>query len=137
LESAAFGFTSEPNPEPIMHELSIAQEIISIVHQYVPSPQPHSVKNVKMRIGKMINILPDSLQFCFEALVTGGPLEGAKLEIDVVPLSLCCSECAAVSTMDGYTFMCPKCGSARMQTISGNELNVVEIEMNDKLQETP
>ena len=118
-----------------MHELSIAHEIISMVQQYVPAGHDRAVKTVKMKIGKMANVLPDSLQFCFEALITGGPMEGAKLEIDSVPLTLRCHECHAVSTMDGYAFICPACGSASMETISGHELNVVEIELVDQPQE--
>ncbi len=118
-----------------MHELSIAQEIISIVEQHVPTGQSQSVKAVRMKIGKMTAILPDSLQFCFDALIAGSPMEGAKLEIDSVPLTLRCHECKRESAVEGFAFVCPGCGSADMQIVAGNELNIVEIELDDQLQE--
>jgi hydrogenase nickel incorporation protein HypA/HybF len=118
-----------------MHELSIAQEIISIVQQHVPAGQSQSVKAVRMKIGKMTAILPDSLQFCFDALITGSPMEGAKLEIDSIPLTLRCHECKKESALEGCAFVCPECGSANMQVIAGNELNIIEIELHDQLPE--
>ena len=36
-----------------MHELSVAQEILEIVHQYVPDPKPNTVKSVKVKVGRI------------------------------------------------------------------------------------
>jgi hydrogenase nickel incorporation protein HypA/HybF len=54
--------------EQAMHELSIAQSIVEIVHQYVPVGNCRSVKTVRVLVGEHAGVVPDSLSFCFEAI---------------------------------------------------------------------
>jgi len=118
-----------------MHELSIAQEILGIVHQYVPEPEENYVKSVKVEVGKMSNILIDSLTFCFEAIIYNTPLMGAKLEIIEIPVSINCNNCNATSEIEPPVFACPKCRSNQIKIIAGTEMRVDEIEINDDIKE--
>lgn len=114
-----------------MHELSIAHEIIGIVQENLPAGNNHSVKIVKLKIGKLTNILPDSLTFCFDALIKDTFLDGATLDIQHIPITLQCKKCTVISEIEGFAFVCPSCGSADIKTIAGDELRVTEIEIND------
>lgn len=114
-----------------MHELSVAQEILSIVNQYVPEPKPNSVKSVKVLVGKMSNILADSLTFCFEAITSDTSLKGAKLEIVETPVKIICANCSKESEIEPPVFACPVCGNNQIKIISGTELRVDEIELFD------
>jgi hydrogenase nickel incorporation protein HypA/HybF len=114
-----------------MHELSVAQEIVSIVNQYVPDPKPNSVKSVKVKIGKLSNILTDSLTFCFEAITSDTPLNGAKLEVIETPVKIICNSCNKESEIEPPVFACPVCGNNQIKIISGTELRVDEIELFD------
>ena len=67
-----------------MHELSIAQSIVEIVQQHLPSGQIQGVKSVKMKVGHQTGIVPDSLEFCFGAIAEGTVVQGARLEIENV-----------------------------------------------------
>ena len=116
-----------------MHELSIAQEILGIVHQYVPEPTENYVKSVKVEVGKMSNILIDSLTFCFEAIIHDTPLMGAKLDIVEIPVSIICNNCKKTSEIEPPVFACPECGSNQIKIIGGTELRVDEIEINDEI----
>ena len=49
-----------------MHELSIAQSILEIVKENAGVTD--LVKHVKVRIGELANVVPDSLEFCFGAI---------------------------------------------------------------------
>ena len=118
-----------------MHELSIAQEIFGIVYHYVPAPKENSVKSVRVRIGKLSNILPDSLTFCFEAITNNTPLKGAKLEIIHVPVSIKCSNCNKTSEIEPPVFACPVCGSNQIKIIDGTDMQVDSIELNDEIEE--
>ncbi|MBE0570136.1 MAG: hydrogenase maturation nickel metallochaperone HypA [Ignavibacteriaceae bacterium] len=118
-----------------MHELSVAQEILGIVHQYVPDPKPNTVKSVKVSVGKLSNILVDSLTFCFEAITGDTPLNGTKLEIIELPVKIQCSNCNKVSEIDDPVFACPNCGDNKINIISGTELKVDEIELFDEIKE--
>ena len=118
-----------------MHELSIAQEILGIVYQYVPDPKENYIKAVRVKIGKMSNILPDSLSFCFEAIIQETPLKGAALEIIEEPVLIKCSECNTISEIEPPVFACPACKSNQIKIIGGTDMRVDEIEINDEQQE--
>jgi hydrogenase nickel incorporation protein HypA/HybF len=115
-----------------MHELSIAYEINSIVDQYVKAEEKKLIKSVRIRVGKLQNILPDSLIFCFEAINSSGDSAGPKLEIEQVPITIECDECGSVNEVEDYTFNCINCGSTDIRLITGNELAVKEIELFDE-----
>ena len=112
-----------------MHELSVAYEINGIVDQYVKAEQKRFIKSVRIRIGKLQNILPDSLNFCFEAINSSGNSIGPKLEIEPVPITLKCNNCESVNEIEGLAFSCIDCGSTDIKVLTGNELSVIEIEL--------
>lgn len=118
-----------------MHELSVAQEILGIVHLYVPDPKPNTVKSVKVSIGKLSNVLKDSLTFCFEVITSDTPLKGTTLEIIELPVKILCSNCNEGSEIDDLVFACPRCGDNKINIISGTELKVDEIELFEEIQE--
>ncbi len=118
-----------------MHELSIAQEILSIIQQNVDPADLESVKNVKVKIGKLSNILPDSLLFCFDAIKTDTPLTNSKLIIHQTPILIECGDCKSVSEIEPPVFSCPACSSINIKMTGGSELIVEEIELNDNIME--
>jgi hydrogenase nickel incorporation protein HypA/HybF len=110
-----------------MHELSIAQSILDIIREQVPENQ--HVKSVKVRIGEMSGVVPDSLEFCFTSITADTPLASARLDIDHLPFILFCADCNKQHrTEPGFAF-CPVCGSGATRVVSGMELQVVEIEV--------
>ena len=114
-----------------MHELSIAQNIISIVQEHLSEEQKFSVKYVRVKIGKLTNILTDSLIFGFDALTRETNLEGVVLEVEHIPLTVKCEGCGKSTSLDNYIFQCPFCQSTSISVVSGNELMVSEIELDD------
>ena len=117
-----------------MHELSVAENILEIVKENLSTTG--SVKKVKVRVGKLANIIPDSLEFCFDAITKGTIFEGAKLEIENVNIMAHCERCGVDSEVEGYLFQCKTCGKTDVKIISGNELQVVELEIDDGAVET-
>ncbi|MBZ5496754.1 MAG: hydrogenase maturation nickel metallochaperone HypA [Acidobacteriia bacterium] len=119
-----------------MHELSIAQGIVDIIGQYVPEDQAPEVRLVKVRVGRLAGVVPDSLDFCFGAIVSGTSLGLARLAIEETPIQSRCTGCGEIFAVEGAAFLCPGCGSAEIKIISGTELQVVEIELLDRQAET-
>ena len=115
-----------------MHELSIAQNIISIVQEHLNEQQKFSVKTVRVKVGKLTNILTDSLIFGFDALTRETNLNGVVLEIEHIPLTVECTDCGKSTALDNYIFQCPNCRSSSISVVSGNELMVSEIELDDE-----
>jgi hydrogenase nickel incorporation protein HypA/HybF len=112
-----------------MHELSIAQSILDIVNQHLPADNNTRVKSVKVRIGKLSNVLPDSLRFCFEAITKDSEFEKTELLINIIPISIECKDCNKQTEISDYVFACPSCSSTNIKVVAGNDLNVEEIEI--------
>ena len=65
-----------------MHEVGIASGILEAVQKETAAHQPARPVKVGVRIGAMAGVDPDSLTFCFEALVKGTDLEPLELAIE-------------------------------------------------------
>jgi hydrogenase nickel incorporation protein HypA/HybF len=100
-----------------MHELSIAQSIVDIVLQHLPKEEGVTVRSVRLRLGAMAGVVPDSLEFCFGAITEGTPLEGALLEID--------------TDIEPTLFVCSACGGTSLTVLSGREMQVRDIEVEE------
>lgn len=114
-----------------MHELSLAQDIVEIIRQYVPEDRAGYVRTVKIKVGPLAGVVADSLDFCFGAIVGDTPLRHARLDIEATRLQSVCSACDTTFTVEGSSFLCPQCGSIDNSLVSGTELQVVEIELSD------
>lgn len=118
-----------------MHELSIAQEIFSIVQQNVDDDKQSSVRSINVKIGKLSNVLPDSLLFCFDAIKANTNLQNALLMIERAPVIIECEACLSKSEIEPPIFACPNCKSNNIKMISGDELLVREIELTENIEE--
>ncbi len=114
-----------------MHELSLAQSIIEIVHEYVPDAQQQSVKSIRLKVGAQAGVVVDSLEFCFSAMTASTDLERARLVIDQVPFSFSCKSCTATFVKDNGIPQCPACNGTEVTILSGTELEVTEIELHE------
>lgn len=113
-----------------MHEFSIAQSIIDILHDQMKIHNLLKVESVQLRVGVLRNVEIESLSFSFNTLTAGSPLEGARLEVEEVPIKGRCMQCSQEFTLNNWLDDCPLCGGARVEVISGKELDIVAIEGN-------
>jgi hydrogenase nickel incorporation protein HypA/HybF len=112
-----------------MHEMSIAQSLLDIIKEEMQKHDAKTLRTVRLNVGQMTAVVPEALTFCFEVITTGTELEGAKLFMNMVPLKGYCPECDKEFTIEDYTFICPSCGGREVQTIGGQDLSIVEIEV--------
>ena len=61
-----------------MHELSITRNVVAIVSERAEGQR---VTRVRLEIGRLTAVVPDSIRFCFDICAQGTPLAGAELEI--------------------------------------------------------
>jgi hydrogenase nickel incorporation protein HypA/HybF len=111
-----------------MHELSIAVQIIEIVHKHLPADQNLSVKKIRLRIGEFTGIIPESLRTCIDSITDNTADEGVELEIIEVPARVKCRDCSVVSKVEPPLLICASCHSLKVDLISGRELLVENIE---------
>jgi hydrogenase nickel incorporation protein HypA/HybF len=120
-----------------MHELSIAESILEIIYRNVPKDELTSVRTVNMKIGALAGVVCESLEFSFQAVTSGTPLEAASLSIDRVPCRIHCSSCdKAFPSPHGFS-ACPGCSGTQTRVLSGMELQVVSIDLCEPVPEAP
>ena len=112
-----------------MHEMSIAQSLIDILREEMLTHNAKTLRSVRLNIGQMSAVVPDALSFCFQIITGGTELEGARLIMDIIPLMGYCNECEKEFEIKDYAFLCPSCGSTKINTIGGQDLSIVEIEV--------
>lgn len=113
-----------------MHELSIARNLITIVKETIHD-RPCRVKAVTLRIGRLSNVLIDSLEFGFSALTAGTELEGARLIVRQPDPLLICGACGRETILNEIEFACPHCGSMNITVEGGDDLFVESIEVEE------
>jgi hydrogenase nickel incorporation protein HypA/HybF len=114
-----------------MHEMSIAQNIVEIVEEILQNESGSSVSKVCVKIGELIAVVPESLQFCYSAITAGTTLEKSKLVIEEIPVKVRCKKCESLFRVQSFVFQCPECNGTELETISGRELSVSEIEVDE------
>lgn len=114
-----------------MHELGIAQNILEIVEQSIPNGQSASVKRIRVRFGPLSGIVPESLEFCFSALVSETAMKQAGLVMEKNPMVSLCKDCGHQFKVEDFSFSCPECESVNLDLISGNELEIVDVELEE------
>lgn len=115
-----------------MHELSVAEEIIRLVTESVAPTDPAEVCEVRVAVGRMAGVVPDSLRFCFETLARSTPFPQAKLVIIDVPLQLACRVCQQTFPSERDDFLCPRCKVSDTDVVSGLDLQLQSITLTDQ-----
>ena len=113
-----------------MHELSIADAVVRIATAHASGRR---VRRVELRVGYLRQVVPSALEFAFELLTNGTPLEGADLVIEHVPVSGSCRVCGVETTMTGFPLRCSGCGGLDLELLMGEELLVDALELDEEM----
>jgi len=114
-----------------MHEAGIAEYLLEVADQHLQRVPHGPVRALHVRIGEMAGVNPDSLDFALECLAKGTELEGARLEVERVPLTVDCDACGRRTAVADYVFRCGDCGAATVRVATGRELQFVSIDTDD------
>lgn len=113
-----------------MHELAVTEGIINVA---LKAAGGRRVLAIDLRVGALSSFVDDSVQFYFDALSQGTPVEGATLRFQRVPATARCADCGATFPVaPPLPEGCPGCGSARLVVSGGDELRVESIEVDDE-----
>ena len=108
-----------------MHELAIAESVVETVTQRLPDAK---VTCVRLEVGALSGVVPDSIRFCFDLATEGTGLAGARLEITEPPARSRCRACGAEFQPDSPVVLCP-CGSPDVAVLSGEQLKIVSVQV--------
>jgi len=112
-----------------VHELGITQSIVDIAEQTARQHGGGKITSVTVEIGSLSGVVPDAVEFCFEACSKETLLEGARLVINVIPGRGRCLQCATEQEIDNHSFACDACGALGLERLQGEELRIKELEV--------
>jgi hydrogenase nickel incorporation protein HypA/HybF len=109
-----------------VHELSLCKAIADTAIDHADG---RDVERIRLRIGHFRQVVPETLQHCWEMRRTDGPLAACALDVEYVPAVIECAECGASTELDQPLLRCGACDGADVRLISGDEFLVVSIDV--------
>lgn len=123
-----------------MHELSIIKALLQQIEQYrnekpsVEDASPErcnskSIASITLEVGTMTCVDADRLKFSFDMVKEEARLSHTILNINTVLAQAKCKQCQKTFDLKQLGQACA-CGSYDYTLLSGQELNLIEIEFN-------
>jgi hydrogenase nickel incorporation protein HypA/HybF len=111
-----------------VHELSIAGAILDTARRHADGRR---VTLVSLRVGRLRQVVPDSLEFYWGIVTRDTECEQAQLAIEEIELRLHCSACGREWEPLVPFFRCGHCDGGEVSVRSGEELEVDYIEVEE------
>jgi hydrogenase nickel incorporation protein HypA/HybF len=111
-----------------VHELSLSSAIVNTVVKHAAG-RPVTV--VTLRVGRLRQVVPDTLEFYFGFVARGTVCEGARLDQEVLDARLRCNACGLEWEIEIPAFRCPACEGSDVAIASGDEFEVESIEVEE------
>jgi hydrogenase nickel incorporation protein HypA/HybF len=110
-----------------MHELSLCEAIAGVVKAHADG---RHVDVVRVRIGALRQVVPESLSFCWTLVRDSESMPDAALELECVRAEVKCRSCGAQSEITSpWSIWCPQCDSSDVEVLSGNEFLVTSMDV--------
>ncbi|WP_204081818.1 hydrogenase maturation nickel metallochaperone HypA [Mycobacterium riyadhense] len=112
-----------------MHELSLCHAIAGVVR---PHTAGRHVDVVRVRVGALRQVVPESLEFCWSLMCQhlDDSMADTALELEVVPAEVVCRACKHRSEIESrWSLCCPGCDSGDVEVVGGNEFLVTSVEL--------
>jgi len=112
-----------------MHEMALTQSLVDMIESEGRKQGFSRVRVVRLEIGALGSIDAEAMRFCFDAVARGAIVEGAALDIRIVPGEGWCLDCGKIVEMFERFGPCPECGQSHVQVAAGDDLRVKELEV--------
>lgn len=109
-----------------MHELSICTAIAQIAERTAAGRR---VTCVRIDVGHLRQVVPDTLIHSWEMVVFATPLEGSALDVRSVPAVIECRDCGHQTELAELVLRCAACDSTKTKVVAGNELEVTSLDV--------
>jgi hydrogenase nickel incorporation protein HypA/HybF len=109
--------------------MAIARNIVNIAVAAAEGEGAKRITMVNVVAGELRGIVPAQLIFCFGLMAENTLASGAYLGLEITPVMGKCKKCQDTFMVKDYRYVCPRCKGEDIQTISGAELRVKDIEV--------
>ena len=112
-----------------MYEFTLTNSVNNALQRLCRDTGWRKVRRVMIKVGGIRDINPELMAFIFSAVAKDTPAEGAILSVMLLPVTVKCHTCGKISTREDSNLDCPLCGSKNVQILSGLELNIEALEV--------
>lgn len=112
-----------------MHEIGIMQSVLARVDGEARAANAREVHQVRLRVGRLSGVVPESLQYAFEVMRADTLAAGAQLIIEDVPAACWCATCNREFEIPDFLSQCPQCGALSAELRRGRELELASLEI--------
>ena len=111
-----------------MHEFSLVKNIFDIMDDIAKKEKLARIDKINLIIGEMLQIIPETFIFAFNAVKKGTKYEKSELIIEFQPIIIECNSCKNNFTLNKNQYICPKCKNSDFKIISGKDFIIKSIE---------
>ncbi|HSR11663.1 MAG TPA: hydrogenase maturation nickel metallochaperone HypA [Thermodesulfobacteriota bacterium] len=112
-----------------MHEAGVTESILKIALQTAEKAGAKRIGRIHIVIGDLSGFVGESIKFYFEFLSKDTAAEGAELVFRKVPARFLCQSCGREFESNDGSWICPHCGAAGAEIVSGREFSMESIEV--------
>lgn len=110
-----------------MHEFSIAMSIVEAVETEAKKAKAHSVSSLTLDIGTMAGIEFYALDTALDMAIKDTILDSATITVNKITAKATCNDCSFEFDIVEVTQLCSKCQGMFHTIISGKELKIRSI----------
>lgn len=115
-----------------MHELGVVFHCIKQVNAIAAENNVKKINSVTVEIGEVSTVIPYYFEDCWNwAVKKETVLKDAKIVIETIHAVTHCENCGKDYPTVEHGKTCPHCGSGHTFLLTGNEINIKQIEAID------
>jgi hydrogenase nickel incorporation protein HypA/HybF len=107
-----------------MHELSLAENIVSLVAKDAAQKGLTRIATVEVEVGEVSGVLSYALREAFPVAAKGTILQDARLTVVEIPARVSCKRCDREYSPTHEGWSCPGCKCTDVTLVAGEELEV-------------
>ncbi len=112
-----------------MHELSLLENVRSILEDHARDQNFQRVEEVTLAIGALSCVETEALAFAFEAVMKGSLAENAQLNFKHIEAQGHCLGCGQLTVMEMLYDACEHCGHPHVDVVTGLEMKITELKV--------
>ncbi len=113
-----------------MHELGVVFHIADSVEKIAVENEAEHIRKVVLEIGEVSTVIPEYLADVWKwNCKRNRMLTDCELVVERIPAVTFCQDCEKNYPTVEYGKICPNCGSESTYLLTGNEVNIKEIEV--------
>jgi hydrogenase nickel incorporation protein HypA/HybF len=115
-----------------MHEMSYIYPLIEVVREELKKTPVKKVCQIELEVGEYLGLVDEVLQVAFEAAKSEVPeMQDTELKIIKRETRVSCEQCGHEQVLEVPWFLCSECGQQKCKFLSGKELNILSMEVEE------